>query len=134
MPIADVSIEATHPTSRRSSGRSPEAMTALAGRIRSLQRSEPQVTGAARTAALAELASVEVQLERLSLDTWRTGVDYKQQLANTLALTEHVDRLARLWPSDATADLAAILGPLCAPVAFDRQTIAEDDRVGAQRH
>ena len=106
MSIADATIEVTRPSTRRSSGRSPEAMTALAGRIRALQRSEPQVIGEERTAALADLTLLQLQLERLSLCTWRTDTDQSQLLANTFALAERVDHIARLWPNDATPNLA----------------------------
>ncbi len=101
MSIADATIEVTRPSTRRSSGRSPEAMTALAGRIRALQRSEPQVTGKERTAALADLTLLQLQLERLSFSTWRTDTDQSQLLANTFALAERVDHIAQLWPNDA---------------------------------
>ncbi len=111
MTIADARnktarIEATHPSSRRSSGRSPQAMTALAGRIRALQRSEPSVTGEARSAAIAELTAAELRLERLSLQTWRSDHDQTQLLADTFTLAQDIDRLARLWPADAIANLA----------------------------
>lgn len=111
MTIADAKIktariEVTHPSNRRGSGRSPEAMTALAGRIRALQRSEPRVTGNARSAAIAELTSAQLQLERLSLSMWRPDHDQTQVLADTFALAQEIDRLARLWPADAVANRA----------------------------
>lgn len=111
MTIADgiiktARIEVTHPSNRRSSGSSPEAMTALAGRIRALQRAEPNVTGDARSAAIAELTSAQLQLERLSLSTWRPDHDQTQVLADTFALAQQIDQLARLWPADAIANLA----------------------------
>lgn len=111
MTIADARIktariEATHPSNRRSSGRSPEAMTALAGRIRALQRSEPSVIGEERSAAIAELTAAQLKLERLALHTWRADHDQTQVLADTFALAQDIDRLARLWPVDAVANLA----------------------------
>ena len=110
MTIADARrktarIEVTHPSNRRSSGRSPEAMTALAGRIRALQRSEPNVTGEKRSAAIAELTAAQLKLERLSLHTRRDDHDQTQVLADTFALAQDIDRLARLWPIDAAAHL-----------------------------
>jgi len=75
-------------------------MTALAGRIRALQRSEPIATGEARSAAIARLTAAELQLERLVLQTWRSDVDRTEVLAETFALAQEVDQLARLWPHD----------------------------------
>ena len=98
--------ERTRPSNRRSSGGSPEAMTALAGRIRALQRSEPIATGEARSAAIARLTAAELQLERLVLQTWRSDVDRTEVLAETFALAQEVDQLARLWPNDSLANLA----------------------------
>lgn len=106
MSITDATIEATRPSTRRSSGRSPEAMTALAGRIRALQRSEPQVTGDERIAALAHLNLVQLQLERLSFCTWRTDADASELHAETFALAERVNQIAQLWPRDAAPNLA----------------------------
>lgn len=106
MSITDASFDVTRPSSGRASYRSPEAVTALAGRIRSLQRSEPRAVGDERTAALAELALVQLQLERLSLGALKPDADHRQMLADVFALAERVDRIARLWPRDARPNLA----------------------------
>lgn len=111
MSIADAPVEVTHPKATRPEvrpgpGRSPKAMTALAGRIRALQQSEPAATGDERVAALAELAHVQLELERLSLKAWHSDTDQNQMLATTFALAERVDHIARLWPVDTAANLA----------------------------
>lgn len=102
----DTPNEPARSSTRRSSGRSPEALTALAGRIRALQRSEPRVVGQERLAALSTLTGLQLRLERLSLRTQRTDVDHTQTRAATYALAQDVDRVARLWPSDVAANMA----------------------------
>lgn len=104
--IKGARIEGTHPSIKRGSGRPSEAMTALAGRIRALERSEPHVVGEARSAAIADLNALQLRLERLALQAWRSDYDRTQGLADTFTLAQDVDRLARLWPVDAVANLA----------------------------
>lgn len=104
--VSKATIEATHRSNRRSSGKSPEAVTALAGRIRALQRSEPHVIGHERIATLAELNLLQLQLERIALAASNTNADHTKVLADTFALAQQVDRLARLWPSDAAGNVA----------------------------
>lgn len=106
MPSENSRIDATRPSNRRSSGRPPEAITALSGRIRSLQRSEPRVAESERIATLAELNLLQLKLERIALAASTTNADQTKLLAETFAVAQHVDRLARLWPSDVAGNVA----------------------------
>lgn len=72
-------------------------ITALADRIRALQRAEPNVVGDLRTNVLSELALIELQVERLALDAWRRDHNHRMTAANAEALAEQVDRLAVHW-------------------------------------
>lgn len=123
MSIANAPIEPTRPPSSRASGQAPQALTALAGRIRSLQRSEPRAIGDERTATLAELALLQLQLERLALGSRRHGVDLRQLHADVFALAERVDLIARLWPPDARPNQAA--------ASLHRPPTVDGDRVAA---
>lgn len=99
MITVDEQIEETHVhATRRASRRPPEAVLCLSDRIRKLQRTEPTAVGDLRTSVLSELALIELQLERLSLNTWRDNTSQRQTVANVAALTEQVDRLAIYWP------------------------------------
>lgn len=119
MSIKDTPIEPARPSTRRSSGRPPEALTALAGRIRALQRSEPRSVGQDRLSALSTLTDLQLRLERLSLGARRTNVDHTQTLAAAYALAQEVDRVAQLWPSDVAANMAMAY-PHRRPNEFDR--------------
>lgn len=110
MPNAPLSNARPMRPDRPSLLRPPEAITALAGRIRSLQRSEPTIDGDARTDALTELSEIELDLERLSILSWRPDTDRADVLSSTFDLAERVDTLARLWPADVigTTSFAAV--------------------------
>ncbi len=99
MTIIDEQVEASHVhAAHRAARRSPEEIVRLSDRIRTLQRTEPTAVGGLRTSVLSELALIELQLERLSLNTWRDNTSQRQTVANAEALAEQVDRLAILWP------------------------------------
>jgi hypothetical protein len=104
MTIIDEQVEATYVhVAHRAARRPPELIASVADRIRVLQRTEPMIVGDRRTSVLAELALLQLQLERLSLNTWRDDSNARQTIANAEALAEQVDRLALHWPHQAVA-------------------------------
>jgi len=104
MTIVDEQVEATYVHAAHRAARRPPAMLASVGnRIRALQHTEPSVDGDHRTSVLAELALIQLQVERLSLNTWRDDSNHRQTAANAEALAEQVDRLAVHWPASIAA-------------------------------
>lgn len=81
----------------------PMALTALGNRIRSLQRSEPNAKGVARSQAMQHLTELELRLERLALSAQRPDSDQRQIQASVFTLAEELDQLAGWWPRDVTS-------------------------------
>lgn len=89
MTIIDRQVEETYV---------PVSLGDLSHRVRALERAEPGVVGDLRTSVLAELALIQLEVERLSLDAWRVDGHERQTDAHAAALSEKLDRLSTHWP------------------------------------